>query len=200
MDPKIVACKETAKPDAEGWILIQKRGQFGNPEDFFAKSFQEYEEGFGSVLEEFWIGLEKLTSLTSELKWELKVILLDWAGRKYEALFRNFRVGRYELTLVEYDERVSNIGGLSFLFHNGQAFSTSDKDQDVHPGASCSKLSGNGGWWYRNCYRSNLNGRNVPTSYISVDANSDNDDGITTIDGGSQITSYKGTRMELSSI
>ena len=147
--------------------------------------------------------MEKLTRLTSEWKWELKVVLLDWAGKKYEALFRKFCVGRgpsYELTLGEYDERVSNIAGLSFLFHNGQAFSTSDKDQDVHPGASCSKLSGNGGWWYRNCYRSNLNGRNVPTRYISVEANSDNDDGITTIYGGSQITSYKETRMELSSI
>ena len=92
MDPMIVACKETAKPDAEGWILIQKRGQYGNPEDYFAKTFNEYEEGFGSVLEEFWIGLDKLNSLTSECKWELKVTLVDWNGGKYEALFYNFQV------------------------------------------------------------------------------------------------------------
>ena len=50
MDPKIVACKETATPNAKGWILIQKRGQYGNPEEYFAKTFKEYEEGFVSVL------------------------------------------------------------------------------------------------------------------------------------------------------
>ena len=57
MDPKIVSCKETAKPDVEGWILIQKRGQYGNPEDYFSKTFAEYENGFGSVVKEHWLGL-----------------------------------------------------------------------------------------------------------------------------------------------
>ena len=28
-------------------ILIQRRGQYGNPEDYFAKSWAEYVSGFG---------------------------------------------------------------------------------------------------------------------------------------------------------
>ena len=28
-------------------VTIVKRGQFGNPQDFFKKSFKEYEKGFG---------------------------------------------------------------------------------------------------------------------------------------------------------
>ena len=155
------------------------------------------------MLEEFWKGLEKLKSLTSEWKWELKVTLTDWAGGKYLAVFHNFRVGggpRYELEVGEFDEGASNIDGISFLFHNRQAFSTADKDQDAHPGVSCSSICGNGGWWYKNCYYSNLNRRNVPTSFINVDANSINDDGITTIDEDHKITSYKETRMEIRKI
>ena len=47
MDPLLVACRELRAPDSEGWILVQKRGQFGNPEDFFARTFEEYEIGKG---------------------------------------------------------------------------------------------------------------------------------------------------------
>ena len=53
MDPKIVACKETAKPNAEGWILIQKRGQFGNPEDYFAKSLKNMKKDLDQCWESF---------------------------------------------------------------------------------------------------------------------------------------------------
>ena len=33
----------------DGWTVIQARGQFGNPTDFFWKTYQEYEEGFGEA-------------------------------------------------------------------------------------------------------------------------------------------------------
>ena len=46
------------------------------------------------------------------------------------------------------------------------SFSTKDKDNDHWGGYSCStsgdeKYGGAGGWWFRACGRSNLNGRNV---------------------------------------
>ena len=43
-----------------GWKLIQQRGQFGNPEDFFSsKLWNNYERGFGElekgrILVSFW--------------------------------------------------------------------------------------------------------------------------------------------------
>ena len=47
--------------------------------------------------------------------------------------------------------------GLSY--HNGSPFSTMDNDNDQeHFGRSCSATYGNGGWWYRDCYTSNLTG------------------------------------------
>lgn len=41
-------------------------------------------------------------------------------------------------------------------YHNGRPFSTKDKDPDtlsIH----CAKAY-MGGWWYKNCYKANLNG------------------------------------------
>ena len=46
------------------WVLFQQRGQFGNPEDYFARDMTEYIVGFGDPSKEFWLGLDKLGSLT----------------------------------------------------------------------------------------------------------------------------------------
>ena len=33
--------------DPEGWTVIQSRGQFGNPIDYFNRNWDEYVNGFG---------------------------------------------------------------------------------------------------------------------------------------------------------
>ena len=33
--------------DSDGWTVIQSRGQFGNPQDYFVRNLDEYESGFG---------------------------------------------------------------------------------------------------------------------------------------------------------
>ena len=60
------------------WRLIQRRGQYGNPEDFFSsKLWTDYEQGFGELdkgrmlvlfsinhfATEFWLGLKTLADL-----------------------------------------------------------------------------------------------------------------------------------------
>ena len=122
-------------------MLIQQRGQFQNPEQFFAKDFKEYEAGFGSKEKEFWIGLKKLSELTSAGKWQLKVNILTWTGETYQATFNSFKVlegPRYELQIAEYD-RFSTLPERILLYSNGKAFSTYDNDQDTYKKGSCSK-------------------------------------------------------------
>ena len=33
----------------DGWTVIQSRGQFNNPKDFFYKTWSEYVAGFGTI-------------------------------------------------------------------------------------------------------------------------------------------------------
>ena len=33
--------------DPDGWTVIQSRGQFGNPQEYFLRNWDEYERGFG---------------------------------------------------------------------------------------------------------------------------------------------------------
>ena len=76
-------------------MIIQRRGQCGNPKDFFAKSFEEYRKGFGANCE-LWIGLDKLYELTRTGKWELLIEGVRWDnGTKVKSRYAKFSVGPF---------------------------------------------------------------------------------------------------------
>ena len=49
--------------------------------------------------------------------------------------------------------------GDSMTYHNGQQFSTLNRDNDENSGGSCARTWGGGGWWFGNCHYANLNGQ-----------------------------------------
>lgn len=49
-------------------------------------------------------------------------------------------------------------------------FSTYDRDNDVWPSGNCAATS-KGGWWYKDCYQSNLNGKYLRGVYDEVHLN-----------------------------
>ncbi|WP_407809616.1 fibrinogen-related protein, partial [Staphylococcus aureus] len=42
--------------DGDGWTVIQRRGDFKNPVDYFYKNWTDYQMGFGKLTEDFWLG------------------------------------------------------------------------------------------------------------------------------------------------
>ena len=48
-----------------GWTVIQRRGDFGNDQDFFLRNWTEYRNGFGTPNKELWLGLESMFLLSN---------------------------------------------------------------------------------------------------------------------------------------
>lgn len=139
---------------AEKWTVIQRR-QDGSV-NFYMK-WDHYKAGFGSAAGEYWLGLETMHLLTQAKSYELRVDMEDFEGQKVFALYSSFSVGpeseEYKLTLGSF---VKGAAGDSLRLHNGQKFTTTDKDQDTHP-SNCARIA-YGGFWFHNCFGANPNG------------------------------------------
>ena len=145
--------------DGGGWTVFQRR-QDGSVD--FYKYWTDYENGFGDLTGEFWLGLSKIHRLTKEESNTLRVDLGDFEGNTAYANYSTFNVSdgstEYILTVGGY----SGTPGDSLARHNGMKFSTRDNDNDIHEG-NCAQFW-IGAWWYEGCYDSNLNGHYFNTA------------------------------------
>ncbi|XP_052106729.1 angiopoietin-related protein 7-like isoform X1 [Mytilus californianus] len=140
-----------------GWTVIQKR--FNGVTEFY-RNWQDYENGFGDLNEEFWLGNKYIALLTSRGKYELRIDLEDWNGEKKYALYKSFKVGdqstKYKLTISGY----SGNAGDSMTYHTNVPFSTYDRDNDARFEFNCAAHNTvKGAWWYKSCWKSSLNGK-----------------------------------------
>ncbi|GFN84622.1 fibrinogen-like protein 1 [Plakobranchus ocellatus] len=142
-----------AVTDEGGWIVIQHRSK---GDVSFYRGWEEYKNGFGSMDGDFWLGNDKIHSLTSTGTFELRVDL-RYNGNSVYAHYNSFSVGdeksNYLLHVAHYD---GNAGDSLIVQHNGMPFSTHDRDNDNHA-TNCAVVYV-GAWWYNACHKSNLNG------------------------------------------
>ena len=144
--------------DGGGWTVFQRR-QDGSVD--FYRNWHDYKKGFGNINGEFWLGLDYIHWLLSLSKSgnELRVDLGDEQGNRRYAKYSTFSVGdestKYILGVSGYSGNATD----SLSYHNGMKFSTRDQDNDGH---GC-VYQWHGAWWYRACYKSNLNGRHDGT-------------------------------------
>ncbi|XP_071326364.1 tenascin-N [Trachinotus anak] len=138
--------------DGGGWTVFQRR--MNGKTDFY-RTWSEYSAGFGNLSEEFWLGNELLHNLTSVGPVSLRVDMRSGNDTAY-AHYANFSIDseerHYTLTVSGY----TGTAGDSMKYHNGRPFSSRDKDPDPL-GLHCARAY-MGGWWYKNCYKTNLNG------------------------------------------
>lgn len=148
--------------DSGGWILIQRRTM--GDMDFY-RGWTDYKNGFGTIDTDYWIGNDLIHNLTSHGYTEMRIDM-GLYGLKYYAQFSQFHVTdeatNYQLTISGYNGNAGDsmsaggIGITTSYVHDGMMFSTYDMDHD-HSGDNCAQKY-TGGWWYNNCYHSNLNG------------------------------------------
>ncbi|XP_060660967.1 angiopoietin-related protein 7-like [Drosophila nasuta] len=153
MQPFSVACDgDIAGP---GWTVIQRRV---DNSVYFNRSWNEYRNGFGDLEKSFFMGLEKIHHITKSQNYELYIHLESFNGTVRYARYNKFGIGNetdaYELKVLG---AYSGDAGDALVQNINMKFTTFDRDNDKFYSNCASERDG--GWWYNQCARSNLNGR-----------------------------------------
>ena len=135
--------------DGGGWTVFQRRKD--GSVDFY-RNWNDYENGFGDMTGEFWLGNKWIHQMTSLGTTELRI---DFENGKY-VKYSSFAVGnaasKYTLTVSGYSGTLRD----ALSYHNNMKFTTYDQDNDL-VGGNCA-INFKGAWWYKSCFYSNLNG------------------------------------------
>ncbi|XP_071811807.1 fibrinogen-like protein A [Apostichopus japonicus] len=156
--------------DGGGWTVFQRRVD-GSVN--FYRNWTSYKEGFGDPCHEFWLGNDKLSHLTNQGDYEIRIDMVNKDGFPYYAKYDLFRVNdesdNYKLSkLGAYNgtaDKNKKLESAGLEYHRNQAFSTYDRDNDNDKDGNCAATY-HGAWWYKHCHFSNLNG-----DYHAVDDN-----------------------------
>ena len=150
-----------------GWIVTQRRCD--GSVDFLSKDWVEYEDGFGSLSGEFWIGLRSLHCLTHQGTWELRIDYRLNNGTSSYLHYKQFKVGspesQYQLTISGFNSK-----SLTDPFRgrplNNMKFSTRDQDNDLSVPNRCARYLG--GWWHNDCTHIRLNNEYSARGHVSI--------------------------------
>ena len=123
----------------------------------FNRSWLDYKVGFGSVNSNYWIGNDRLHSLTRNNVYKLRIELqqkstFDWYWAEYHVFEVGNEASRFRLTVGRY----AGNAGDAIHGHSGRFFSTYDRNNDENS-SNCAVAYG-GGFWFRNCATACLNG------------------------------------------
>jgi len=138
-------------------LLIQ---QNINGSNFFNRSWSEYKVGFNDSRGNYWLGNELLSQLTAYSRYKLRFDLQsrsntsNWYHVEYSTFIVQTEADNYTLQVAGYS---GNAGRDSFgsSDHNGQMFSTYDRDNDL-TSSHCAASYG-GGFWYSACSDCDVN-------------------------------------------
>ncbi|XP_071836044.1 ficolin-1-like [Apostichopus japonicus] len=145
--------------DGGGWTVFQRR--VDALQDFYLY-WDDYKIGFGNQSRNFWLGNEKIHSLTNQRQYELRIDFVDKDGDPYYAKYDFFRISdendNFRLDVGNYSD---GDAGDSLTDHDDQPFTTRDNDNDDYDYSDYSSEKNNlarrddGAWWYMNYYYDN---------------------------------------------
>lgn len=145
--PFAVSCDSTLV--SPGWTVILRRI---NGAVDFNRNWRAYQQGFGDLQSEFFIGLDKLHAITKSQPYELYIHLENAKGEKRFARYDSFAIGNedasYEITSLG---NYTGNAGDGMVHHNHMKFSTFDEDND-NSERNCADEN-SAGWWYNNCFK-----------------------------------------------
>ena len=139
--------------DGGGWIVIQRRLPTANVN--FTRNWEDYENGFGDLDGEFWLGLKTIHELTTKTDVELMTTVKNESGPVITWTHQVFRISGPDTYYVLNISGGQGPGFDAMASTNGQRFSTYDS------GNTRCAYRRQGAWWYHACTHANLNGPHV---------------------------------------
>lgn len=128
---------------------------------FFNQTWAQFKAGFGNVTGDYWIGNDRLHSLTTYGGYRLRVDIqlksdLSWQWSEYDTFIVGDESTGYALQVGGFSGTANNgfLGDTGTVSDpnnlNGMKFTSIDRDNDNYQSGSCAKdyLAG---FWYNNC-------------------------------------------------
>ncbi|GIX69833.1 techylectin-5A, partial [Caerostris extrusa] len=138
--------------------VIQRRGDYGNGEDYFTKNWEQYKAGFGNLKMEFWLGNDNIFLLTNQAQYSIRFDMTHGNGKTAFTLYENFWIDDEEKMYTLHISEASGPGGGAISNHDGCPFYTRDRPNRLD-GKKLPKMH-YGGWWNNAYPSSTLNGLN----------------------------------------
>ena len=135
----------------------------------FNRDWVDYQDGFGNLTGEFWLGNAIIHELSNSPR-QMLIELTSSDGESGYAVYSHFSAKgpdeSYRLDVYGYNGNISDCGGPS----NWQMFTTRDADNDENKNQNCAHQE-QAGWWYKDCGCGNLNRQAKPKweSWIQKD-------------------------------
>ncbi|XP_071818274.1 fibrinogen-like protein A isoform X2 [Apostichopus japonicus] len=143
--------------DGGGWTVIQRRldGSVN-----FTRNWEDYRDGFGFLNREFWIGNEKLSYLTNQKRYTLRIDIKNSTNHEMFLSYDDFSTsdewGKYQLTRLGNFTGNTDFNDDFMRIHLGMKFSTFDNNNIDKQDGNCTETL-RAGWWYNGCDDTNLN-------------------------------------------
>ena len=158
--------------DGGGWIVIQRRNASMGWVNF-TRNIADYENGFGDVDGEFWIGLRIIHELTNQQNMAMKMKVwnesgnsMNWNYQQFSIYNKNNRYAIHQLSGSSGDGRYDAFGQ---TINTNTHFHTHDYHYSGWNNCGYTRQSG---WWYYHGQcgsNSNPNGRHQPSGQCGVD-------------------------------
>ena len=143
---KVVCDMDT---EGGGWTVILRRKKSVLTNTNFYRTWDDYENGFGNLHTEFWIGLRNIHCLTIREDVDLMIDLRDNNGNGMTWIYHDFKVNgsndKYRLQIGDGEGPPGSYDAMTY--HNGMQFSTHDSDNDESTAHNCAACYYTG-WWY----------------------------------------------------
>ena len=163
-----IFCSDWCSVDNCEPLLIQ---QNINGSDAFNRSWAEYKVGFNDSRGNYWLGNDLLSQLTLTGRYKLRFDLQsrdtsNWYYAEYSTFIVQPESDNYRLNVSGYSGN-AGFDAFGHTRHNGQMFTTFDRDNDQASLVNCASLHG-GGFWYMNCSTCCVNGYNNNFYWLSL--------------------------------